>query len=156
MLTSELCATTFVSFDSTACGPGYDRIAEITGYTSCAVSTRHYAEAKTTGADGLNFNAAQLGRSGTDQAVFSQMRSAGLLNGNGEIVGAANQALAAQIKFNEQLAQTIDMEKGFATDFAHDLLQGKSAVEALGDALSNLANKLIDLGMNDLISGTSG
>ncbi|WP_052699362.1 phage tail length tape measure family protein [Hyphomicrobium sp. 99] len=100
----------------------------------------------------LSFSNAQMGRSSIDQAVYSKMQSAGLLD-NGQIVGAQNQAIAAQIRFNDELQRSIDIEKGFASDFLHDMMSGKSATEALGNALNNLASKMLDNSLDLLFAG---
>lgn len=101
------------------------------------------------------FDRAQLGRSDIDQAVYSKLQSAGLLV-NGQITDAQTQALAGQLRLNEELQRSIDIEKGFASDFLHDMLQGKSAAEALGNALENLASKILDNSLNTLFAGLTG
>lgn len=101
------------------------------------------------------FDKDQLGRTDIDQAVYSKMQAAGLLV-NGQIVGAANEGIAAQIRLNEELQRSIEIEKGFASDFLHDMLQGKSATEALANALDNLASKILDNSLSTLFAGLSG
>ncbi|WP_423415556.1 phage tail length tape measure family protein [Hyphomicrobium sp. B1] len=103
----------------------------------------------------LSFSNDQLGRSSIDQVVYSRMQSAGLLD-NGKVVGAQNEAIAQQIRFNEQLQRSIDIEKGFASDFLSDVIQGKSAVEALGIALNSLAQKMLDNSLDTLFAGLKG
>jgi len=103
----------------------------------------------------LSFSSAQRGRSSIDQDVYSTMRSAGLLD-NGEIVGAQNQRIAAQIRLNAEMERSMEIQKDFASDFLHGMLQGKSAVEALSNALSNLASKILDNSLNTLFAGLSG
>lgn len=100
----------------------------------------------------LDFERAQIGRSQTDSAVYARMQAAGLLE-NGRITGAQNEAIAAQIRFNDQLQQSIEIQKQFASGILHDLMAGKSATEALGNALQNLASKMLDNSINHLFAG---
>ncbi|CAA2142744.1 tape measure protein [Hyphomicrobium sp. ghe19] len=104
---------------------------------------------------GLRFEREQLGRSDIDQTVYSRMQSLGLLT-DGKIVGAQNEMIAAEIRFNEQLSRSIEIQKEFASSFLHDMMAGKSATEALGNALSNLASKMLDNSLNMLFAGLSG
>lgn len=102
-----------------------------------------------------NFDRSQLGRDGTEQQVYSRLQAAGLLD-NGQIVSSQAKMRAEQERFNITLAQTLDIEKGFASSFLRDLMQGKSAAESLGNALNSVASKLLDMGIDKLISGASG
>ena len=99
----------------------------------------------------LDFEQAQMGRSETEQAVYSRMQSAGLL-ANGQIP-AENEWIAARMRLNEQMQRTMDIQKEFSSTFLHDMMAGKSATEALGDALNNLASKMLDNSLNLLFSG---
>ena len=101
------------------------------------------------------FDISQLGRSQSEQNVYATLQNAGLLD-NGEIVSAQAKQTAEILRTKEALSQLADIEKGFASDFLHDLIQGKSAAEALGDALTNVANKLLDIGLDKLISASLG
>lgn len=103
----------------------------------------------------LTFSNDQLGWTPIEQNVYSTMQSAGLLD-NGKIVGAQNEMIAAQIRFNEELQRSMDIQKGFASDFLHTMLQGKSATEALGNALNNLASKILDNSLDTLFAGLKG
>lgn len=99
----------------------------------------------------LDFQKQQLGRTDIDQAVYSKLQSAGLLQ-NGEIP-AQNQFIADRIRLNEELQRSIEIEKGFASDFLSDIMQGKSATEALGNALDNLAQKILNNSLDTLFAG---
>ncbi len=103
----------------------------------------------------LEFERQQAARSAIDQVVYSRMQSAGLLT-NGQIVGAYAESTAAAIRFNEQLQRSVDIQKGFASDFLSSMLQGKSATEALGNALDNLAQKILNNSLDTLFSGLTG
>lgn len=103
----------------------------------------------------LDFERSQYGRSETEQAVYSRMQAAGMLQ-NGQIVGAQNEQVAAQIRLNEQLQRSIDIQREFASTFLHDMMAGKSAMEALGSALDNLASRMLDNSINLLFSGITG
>lgn len=103
-------------------------------------------------ASDLSFSQAQMGRTPIEQAVYEKMQSAGLLQ-NGQIVGAQNQMIAAQIRLNEELQRSIDIQKDFASTFLHDMMSGKSAVDALADALDRLAQKILDNSIDTLFAG---
>lgn len=103
-------------------------------------------------ANDIAFSQAQMARSPIEQAVYDKMQSAGLLQ-NGQIVGAQNQLIAGQIRLNEQLQRSIDIQKDFASTFLHDMLSGKSAVEALASALDRLAQKILDNSLDTLFAG---
>jgi hypothetical protein len=98
------------------------------------------------------FDIAQLGRSQSEQNVYGELQSRGLLD-NGEIKSAAAEQAAAILRTRNALQDLADTEKTFASNFLHDLIQGKSAAEALGNALNAVASKLVDLGIDNLISG---
>lgn len=104
---------------------------------------------------GLQFDREQLGRTSIDQAVYARMDSLGLLN-NGQIVGAQNEMIAAEIRLNEELQRSIDVQKEFTSTFLHGMIQGKSAVESLANAFDNLASKVLDNSLNTLFAGLSG
>ena len=106
-------------------------------------------------ASDLSFSQAQMGRTPIEQAVYEKMQSAGLLQ-NGQIVGAQNQMIAAQIRLNEERQRSIDIQKDFASTFLHGMIQGKSAVESLANAFDNLASKVLDNSLNTLFAGLSG
>lgn len=101
------------------------------------------------------FDIAQLGRGQSEQSVYGTLQSAGLLT-NGEIVSAQAKQTAEVLRTKEALIELADTEKTFASSFLHDLMQGKSAAEALGNALNSVASKLLDMGLDKLISGASG
>lgn len=100
----------------------------------------------------LEFERQQYGRTSSEQNVYARMQSAGLLT-NGQIVGAQAEAIAGQIRFNEQLERSIDLQKGFADDFLSAIMQGKSATEALGSALEAVAQKMLSNSLDSLFSG---
>lgn len=99
----------------------------------------------------LTFANAQLGRNDLERAVYDRMQSAGLLQ-NGQIVGAQNQQIAGQIRLNEQMTRSIDIQKDFASSFVDGMRQGKSAIEALTDSLNRLLDKLLDSQFDVLFS----
>jgi hypothetical protein len=98
------------------------------------------------------FDIDQLGRSPSEQSVYATLQGARLLD-NGKIVDAETQQLAAVLRTRNALQSLADTEKSFASSFVNDLIQGKSAAESLGDALNAVASKLVDLGIDNLISG---
>ena len=70
---------------------------------------------------------------------------------------AASKKLAESQK--EQAAQVqlaLDTLKSTTRTFIDDLIAGKSAADALANALNNIGNKLLDVGFNALFGGGSG
>lgn len=102
-------------------------------------------------AEELLFERQQMGRSSTEQRVYSELRSAGV-----DIGSAQGQMLAQQIRLNEHLAMGKDLATDFATGFASDLRRGVSAAEAFSNALNRIADKLIDMAINDLVGQAFG
>jgi len=101
-----------------------------------------------------DFDRQQALRSQDEQQVYAQLHSAGLLGPDGQIQ-AQDELTAAKLRTNQAIKQGIDAEKAFASTFAQDMLQGKSAAAALADALNQLASKLLDMGLDKLISGAN-
>lgn len=69
--------------------------------------------------------------------------------------GAAKLA-EAQDKARNQAAEFFATAKDMTRGFIDDILAGKTAVEALGNALSNIGNKLIDMGLGAIFGTGSG
>lgn len=105
--------------------------------------------------EAARFDISQLGRSQSEQNVYSTLQGAGLLD-NGQIVSEQAKQTAEILRTKEAMTQLADAEKDFASTFLHDLTQGKSAAEALADALSNVADKLLNSGIDSLLSGGGG
>lgn len=61
-----------------------------------------------------------------------------------------------QQKSRQQLEEWADTEKDAFKGFISDLLAGKSATEALGGALQKLADKLLDMSLDNLADGIFG
>lgn len=69
-------------------------------------------------------------------------------------VGQALQsAEAGQIRFNNYLKEAKDIAKGFAQDLVSGLMSGKSLMESLGNAASQLSSKLASGAIESLFSG---
>lgn len=97
------------------------------------------------------FERAQLFRSPIDASIAADLRNAGI-----EMDSVAGQAYASFKRTTDQISQAKDATKQFASGFISDVLNGKSAVEALGNALQNLANKLIDMALDSAINSLFG
>lgn len=67
---------------------------------------------------------------------------------------ARNAALSQSYK--DLSDQALDASKTFANDIASGLYQGTSAAESLGNALDNLAKKLLEMGTNRLVEAALG
>lgn len=61
-----------------------------------------------------------------------------------------------QDKAKESLQEWLDLAKSATRSFIDDLIEGKSAAEALSNVLSQLGSHLIDLGLNTLFGGGGG
>jgi hypothetical protein len=97
----------------------------------------------------LLFDRRQLGRSAIDQTVAGVLRGAGLPED-------LNSTEAQMIRLNEQLAIGKDMSMDFASSFIAGLREGQSVMESLGNALNRLADKLIEMALDQAISGLFG
>jgi tape measure domain-containing protein len=61
-----------------------------------------------------------------------------------------------QDKAKESLQEWLDLAKSATRSFIDDLIEGKSAAEALSNVLSQLGSYLIDLGLNTIFGGGGG
>lgn len=103
----------------------------------------------------LQFERDQLSRTAMETEVYQRLRAAGMLT-NGEIQGAGAEAAAAQIRLNYTIRESISMSKDFASGFVRDLMAGKSATEALSNSLNRLAQKLMDLALDNAFAAILG
>lgn len=62
----------------------------------------------------------------------------------------------AQDKTKQQMQEWFDLAKSMTRSFIDDLIAGKTATEALGNALQQLGSYLIDAGLNSLFGGAGG
>lgn len=103
-----------------------------------------------------------IGLSAEQQEIMNTLRRAGVDAASAEgaqiakLVTEINEQEKAQKKLEEAMKATEELAKGFADDFLGGLREGKSAVEALSNAFGNLANKLIDMALNNAIAGLLG
>jgi hypothetical protein len=95
----------------------------------------------------LAFERAQMGRSEREQNVYGRLNSLGILT-NGEIVGSQAELIAGQIRFNEVMRISQDSSKEFASGFIRDMRDGVSATEALANAMNRLADRFLDMAMD--------
>ena len=87
-----------------------------------------------------------------EMAARQQGASAAEVAARGMI--ASNKSL--QQSYQELADTSLEMSKSFASTFAQDLLDGKSAAESLGDALDNLSKKLLEMATNRLVEAALG
>lgn len=116
-----------------------DKLAESYGRV-----TQNLAQAKLVG--DIRFDRDQLGRDSLDATAASRLRGAGL-------PVDLNSTLASDIRLNEQLKISKDLAVDLGSTFARDLAKGVKPIDALTSALTRLEGKLIDLVMNQAISG---
>ncbi|MFC3691067.1 tape measure protein [Chenggangzhangella methanolivorans] len=98
------------------------------------------------------FERQNLGRSEAEQGIYSRMNSAGLLNANGEMEGPINNAIAAQMRFNDQLREAQQIAGDFTTGFFSDLRNGVKWTQALGNQLGKLGEDMMNQALRDLSS----
>lgn len=96
--------------------------------------------------DEIAFQRAQLGRSTTDQAIASQQRSMGL-------PVDLDSAEASAMRFTATLSDMKNTGDSALSGFIDDLRQGKTATEALRNAMNRLLDDLIKMASNQAVSG---
>lgn len=130
------------------------------GYNAVAQAAVDKAQAVI---DSLKFEEEQLGRTALQQAIYNNLKAAGV---------TAESALGQQIventtKLEEHrtaidetaaaMQQFGDIGKSAVRGLIDDLTSGKSAAEAFGNVLNKLGDKLLDVGLSSLFEGgTSG
>lgn len=116
----------------------------------------------------LTFEGDQLTRTTREQAIYNAVNDAGA-----DISTAAGRSIADQAAANFDLAEAVERSTermdlfrdaartGLGT-FVSDLREGKSVLEALGDALDRITDRLVDFGLDQLMNvllgkpGTTG
>lgn len=99
----------------------------------------------------LAFERAQMGRSDIERRVAETLRGQGI-----DPSSVRGQAIADQIRFNEQLKLTQELASDALKGFLSDLRSGKTPLEAFTNALTRLSDKLVDIGLNNLLRGALG
>jgi len=97
----------------------------------------------------LLFDRRQLGRSAIDQTVAATLRGAGLPED-------LNSTEAQMIRLNEQLGIYKDLSMDAASTFIQGLREGQDFFEALGNSIDRVADKLIQMAEDQLISSLFG
>jgi hypothetical protein len=115
-----------------------------------AKATQRAAEVKAAG--DLYFQSLQLGRTGIEQTVATQLRQ---IYGE-DYLSHIDSAIAAQVRFNETLRETKTFGENALSGFLKDLRDGKSATEALQNVLHKLEDKLFDIASNKILSAAMG
>jgi len=82
------------------------------------------------------------------RAQAEAMRS--LAEGQGQAQAASNQLADSQEKLASKLQESREFARDVFGGFISDLKDGKSATEALGNALSKIADQLMEIGLNAL------
>ncbi|MFG1304150.1 phage tail length tape measure family protein [Xanthobacter autotrophicus] len=100
-------------------------------------------------ANDLKFETDQLGRTSIDQAVASRLRAAGM-------PVDMNSETAAAIRYVEEMKQARDITAEFASSFVTDLSHGVSVLDALSNALTRLADKLVQMATEQLVAQAFG
>jgi muramidase (phage lysozyme) len=90
---------------------------------------------------------AQIGVSSVDQQSISALRSVGIDPGS-----AYGQWYAEQERLNDSLRQTRDLGKDALKGFISDLRSGTDGLTALGNMLNRIADKLIDMSIDDMFA----
>lgn len=113
--------------------------------------TAAYREAATevaalTAVENLRFEREQMFRSRSEQRVFAELKNLGL-----DIASEQGQLVASQIRLNEQLAYSRELAGDFVSTFVNGIMQGKSVMEALGDAALSVLSKIADKLLNEVL-----
>ncbi|MBA1141758.1 phage tail length tape measure family protein [Mesorhizobium neociceri] len=120
---------------------------------TAALSDQAEAMAKASLQTDLLFERSQILRNEQDQQIASRLQSAGL-------PVDLNSVEAGMMRYNMALSEAKDNFKGFFTDMAQGLKEGKSLWESFKDAginaLSKLADKLIDRGLDGIFNSLFG
>lgn len=95
--------------------------------------------------DDIKFDRDQLGRNQYDQQVAAAQKSAGL-------PVDLNSFEANALRVNATLADIKETSTSALTGFLGDIRNGTSALDALRNSLNKIADKLIDMAVNDLMS----
>ncbi len=102
-----------------------------------------------------------LGMTEQQKAVSNALRRAGAAATDAErqsitdLVNATYLEREALEATNEQMREFADISRNALQTFLTDVMAGKDATEALGNALNNIGNKLINLGLDSLFGGGS-
>lgn len=94
----------------------------------------------------LDFERVKLGMTDAEASVAETLRSANI-----DAQSAQGQMLAGQIRVNQSLTETRDLGREALSGFINDLRNGKTAGEAFAGVLNKIADKLIDMAVQDLV-----
>lgn len=109
----------------------------------------------------LEFELSTLGMTEQQKAVANALRRAGAAATDAErqaitdLVNATIAEESAMRATNEQMREFADAGRQAMSGFIQDMMAGKNATEALGNALGNIGDRLINLGL-DALFGTGG
>lgn len=102
----------------------------------------------------LRMEREQLGRTNQEQRFYEELARAGI-DANHERAAEIREAVDALLAEEERLArinEIMDTAKSVTSDFFHTfqdgLLEGKTAIESLGDALDNLRQQLLRMALD--------
>jgi hypothetical protein len=133
--------------------PLYGQEANAMRANTAALSAQAEALARASMQADLLFERSQILRNSDDQQIASALKSAGLPID-------LNSQEAQMMRYNMALQETKDTFKGFFTDMADGLKQGKSLWDSFKDAavnaLGKIADKLIDRGLDGIFNSLFG
>lgn len=95
------------------------------------------------------FERRQLGRTSGDQQIASALRSAGMSEN-------LDSDIASVMRLNAEMKDLKDTASSALSGFAQDLMQGVSAAKALSNQLARIADKLIQMAADQLVSAAFG
>jgi hypothetical protein len=110
----------------------------------------------------LQFEYDMLGKTEQERKVANALRQAGAAATEEQRQKIEELVLAIErereaIKASEEAMKALqDIGRDFLGGFIRDLREGKSATEALGNALERVGDKLLDMALNNLFSGGFG
>lgn len=97
-------------------------------------------------ASDIKFDRSQIGLSDSEASANAQIRR---IFGD-DVTSAQAQFYKQQLMINDALRQYSDIGKDATKGFISDIIAGKNALESLGNALTKIGNKLIDMAMDGL------
>lgn len=102
-------------------------------------------------ANQIRFDRGTMFLSETDRQIAQQLRDI-----YPDVATALGTVEAAQIRLNASMRETRDITADALKGFISDLRAGKTAAEALGNALDRIATKMIDKSIDSLINAAFG
>jgi hypothetical protein len=138
--------------------PAVPTLDEIDDRNEAAAAALRQADAVKELIANLEFEGQIIGKNELEQAKMNALRQAGAAATDKqrqkiiELIDANYKATAAQDALTERMDLFRDIAKDAMSGFISDLRDGKTAAEALGNVMSRIGDKLIDVGISTLLN----